>query len=454
MKDYEIIWSEILDKLMTKVSSPCYDIYFSKLTPVALKDGKLILSSPKTSIRNGIMKNFESALNMALRESMAKVEGVVIILHSEIADYAEIESAPEVKKEEFTPTMTKITFQKNFTFDTFVIGDSNKYAAAAAKAVAENPGTNLNPLFIYGKPGLGKTHILHAIGNEILRVNPDLRVYYTTAENYMNDLIYSIRNSNNNELTKQFRDKYRNLDVLMIDDVQFIAKSNSTQDSLFHTFNDLYTDGKQIILSSDRPIKELTYIEDRLTSRFASGVVADIQPPSFETRVAILQKKAYQFKIDVSPEVINYIADKEKYNVRMMEGMLKTVGYYASLNGRTADSIDLVMEALRDSKTNSSGAGEVTIHKIAEVTCEYFGIKQADICGKKKTKELVEPRQLAMYIVTTMLPEIPLASIGQFFGGRDHTTVIHARDKIQQRITVDELYKRKVEDIKNRVLNK
>ena len=454
MKDYEIIWSEILEKLMSKVSSPCYDIYFSKLKAIAVKDGKLILSSPKTSIRNGIMKNFESSLNMALRESMAKVEGIVIVLESELDEYIETDTAPEVKKEEFTPTMTKITFQKDFTFDNFVIGDSNKYAAAAARAVAENPGGNLNPLFIYGKPGLGKTHILHAIGNEILRLNPELRVYYTTAENYMADLIYTIRNSNNNELTKQFRDKYRNLDVLMIDDVQFIAKSNSTQDSLFHTFNDLYTEGKQIILSSDRPVKELSYLEDRLTSRFASGVVADIQPPSFETRVASLQKKAYQFKIDVSPEVINYIADKEKFNVRLMEGMLKTVVYYASLNGRTADSIELVMEALRDSKTNSSGENEITIKKITEITCEYFGIKQADVCGKKKTKELVEPRQLAMYLVTSFLPEIPLATIGQFFGGRDHTTVIHARDKIQHRATEDEYYAKKIEDIRRLILNK
>ena len=453
MKDYEKIWSEILDKLMTKVSAPCYDIYFSKLKPVALKDDKLILLSPLLSVKNMILRDFSAPLNMALRESMVKAEGVVIILESDLPAYTEEEdTVAEQKQEEFNPSMKKIVFQKYFTFDTFVIGDSNKYAAAAARAVAEHPGNNLNPLFIYGRPGLGKTHILHAIGNEILRVNPTLRVYYTTAENYTNDLIYSLRNSNNNELTKQFRDKYRNLDVLMIDDVQFFAKTNSTQDSLFHTFNDLYTEGKQIILSSDRPVKELTQIEDRLTSRFASGVIADIQPPSFETRVAILQKKAYQYKIDVSPEVINYIAEREQYNVRLMEGMLKTVGYYASLNGRTADSIELVKEALRDSSQNAGG--EITIQKIAEMTCDYFGIKQSDICGKKKTKELVEPRQVAMYLVTTILPEIPLASIGQYFGGRDHTTVIHARDKIQQKITEDINYNKKVEDIKNRILNK
>ena len=452
MKDYEKNWSDILDKLMTKVSAPCYDIYFSKLKPIAMKDDKLILSAPMQSVRNVILRDFSAPLNMALRESMVQAEGVVIVLESEAASYAEEKEVIPEKKEEFNPSMQKITFQKNFTFDNFVIGDSNKYAAAAARAVAEHPGTNLNPLFIYGKPGLGKTHILHAIGNEILRVNPELRVYYTTAENYTNDLIYSIRNSNNTELTKQFREKYRNLDVLMIDDVQFLANRNSSQESLFHTFNDLYTSGKQIILSSDRPVKELTYIEDRLTSRFASGVVADIQPPSFETRVAILQKKAYQYKIDVSPEVINYIAEREKYNIRLMEGMLKTVGYFASLNGRRADSVDFVIEALKDSSTNP--AGEITIQKIAEVTCEYFGIKQSDICGKKKTKELVEPRQMAMYLVTSVLPEIPLASIGQFFGGRDHTTVIHARDKIQQKITENENYRKKVEDIKNLVFNK
>lgn len=452
MKDYEKIWSSILDRISTLVSTAAYEIYFAKLKAVAMKDGKLILVAPMPSIKNGITKNFSAPLNMAIRESMEKIEGVIIILENETSQYVEEEEAPAEKKEEFNPSMKKITFQKNFTFDNFVIGDSNKYAAAAARAVAEHPGTNLNPLFIYGKPGLGKTHILHAIGNEILRENPDLRVYYTTAENFTNDLIYSIRNSNNAELSKQFREKYRNLDVLMIDDVQFLANKNSSQESLFHIFNDLYTAEKQIILSSDRPIKELTYIEDRLTSRFASGVVADIQPPAFETRVAILQKKAYQYKIDVSPEVINYIAEREKYNIRLMEGMLKTVGYFAALNGRAADSVEFVTEALRDSSNNQTN--EITISKIAAVTCEYFGIKQADICGKKKTKELVEPRQLAMYVATNLLPEIPLASIGQYFGGRDHTTVIHARDKIQQKITEDEVYKKRVEDIKNLVFNK
>ena len=451
MKDCEKIWASVLDRIATLVPTVCYEIYFSKLKPVTVKDGKLVLSTSMTSIRNGIQKNYAASLSMAIRESLEKIEGALIILDSETSQYVEEEPPTEEKKEEFNPSMKKIVFQKSFTFDNFVIGDSNKYAAAAARAVADHPGTNLNPLFIYGKPGLGKTHILHAIGNEILRKNPDLRVYYTTAENFTNDLIYSIRNSNNTELTKQFREKYRNLDVLMIDDVQFLANKTSSQESLFHIFNDLYTAEKQLILSSDRPVKELTYIEDRLTSRFASGVVADIQPPSFETRVAILQKKAYQYKIDVSPEVINYIAEREKYNVRLMEGMLKTVGYFAALNGRSADSIDFVLEALRDSSSNKTN--DITISKIVQVTSDYFGIKQEDMCGKKKTKELVEPRQMAMYLVTIILPEIPLASIGQFFGGRDHTTVIHARDKIQQKITEDALYKKRVEDLKNLVFN-
>ena len=453
MKEHERIWSSILDRIATHVSTPCYDIYFSKLSPVTVKDGKLILSTSMPSVKNGIMKNFIASLNLAIRESLEKIEGAVIILESEIPQYLDEEARPiEDKREEFSPSMKKITFHKDFTFDTFVIGDSNKYAAAAARAVAEHPGTNLNPLFIYGKPGLGKTHILHAIGNEILRNSPSLRVYYTTAENFTNDLIYSLRNSNNNELMKQFHDKYRNLDVLMIDDVQFLANKTSSMESLFYIFNDLYNAEKQIILSSDRPAKELVGIEDRLTSRFASGVIADIQPPSFETRVAILQKKAYQYKINVSQEVIEYIADKEKYNIRLMEGMLKTVGYYASLNNRSADTVEFVMEALRDSSNNQSN--EISISTIVDVTCEYFGIKKADICGKKKTKELVEPRQLAMYIVTYILPDIPLATIGQFFGGRDHTTVIHARDKIQQKIIENSVYKKKVEDIKNLVLNR
>ena len=449
MKDYEKIWANIMDRVAVLVSTAAFDIYFQKIKPVALKDGKLILMTDP-SVRNSVKKNFFAELNMAIRESMEKIEGVVIITKDELSSY--VEDGVADSKEEFVPSIKKISFQKNYTFDTFVIGDSNKYAAAAAKAVADAPGTNLNPLFIYGMPGLGKTHILHAIGNEILRKNPDLRVYYTTAENFTNDLIYSIRNSNNTELVRQFREKYRNLDVLMVDDVQFLAGKNSSQESLFHVFNDLFTAEKQIILSSDRPIKELTYIEDRLTSRFASGIVADIQPPSFETRVAILQKKAFHYKIDVSPEVINFLAEREKYNIRLLEGMLKTVGYFASLNNRPADSIEFVMEALRES--SGSQSTDITMQKIVEVTCEYFHVKFQDVCGKKKTKELVEPRQMAMYLITVMLPEIPLATIGQFFSGRDHTTVIHARDKMQQKTAEDALSKKRAEDIKNLVFNK
>ncbi len=241
MKDYEKIWSSILDRITTHVSAVCYELYFSKLKPVTIKDGTLILSTQLPSIKNGIMKNFFTDLKIAMRESMEKIENVSIILDSEIEKYVEKKEEPEnqEEKEEFNPSMKKIVFQKSFTFDNFVIGDSNKYAAAAAHAVADHPGTNLNPLFIYGRPGLGKTHILHAIGIEILRNNPNLRVYYTTAENFTNDLIYSIRNSNNTERVKQFRDKYRNLDVLMIDDVQFLVNKTSSQESLFHIFNDL-----------------------------------------------------------------------------------------------------------------------------------------------------------------------------------------------------------------------
>lgn len=449
MLDVKTTWQDILDRICVLVSSASYDIYFSKLKPVTLKDDKLILLAPYASVRQGINKNFMAEVNMAIRESRSLIIGIDIILENQLADY---KTETEEKAEVFSPNIKQISFQKTYTFDSFVIGDSNKYAAAAAQSVAENPGKNLNPLFIYGRAGLGKTHILHAIGNEILRSNPNLKVYYTTAENFTNDLIYSIRNSNNADLSRAFRDKYRNLDVLMIDDVQFLANKTSSQESLFHVFNDLYTAEKQIILSSDRPIKELSYIEERLTSRFASGVVADIQAPSFETRVAILQKKAFAYKIKVSSEVINFLAEREQFNIRVLEGTLKTVGYYASLNHCSADSIEFAMEALRDS-TECTGSA-LSIEKIVDCTSKFFNIKKIDMCGKKKTKELVEPRQYAMYIITNLMPEIPLATIGQFFGGRDHTTVIHARDKMYNRINSEPAVKVKIEDIKNLVLNR
>ena len=319
-------------------------------------------------------------------------------------------------------------------------------------SVADNPGAAANPLFIYGGVGHGKTHLLHAIGNTRSKNKPKLRIIYVTAESFTNELIYSIRNAANAELNKEFREKYRNTDVLMIDDIQFFIGKTSTQEALFHIFNDLHRQDKQIILSSDRPIKELIHLEERLSSRFASGIVANIEPPSLETRIAILQKKAMFYKFNLSDEVLRYIAEKGNTNIRILEGMLRNVIFYGKLNNKSVNDINTVKEALKDYTTDNNDI--VTVSNIIEATCTYFNISSNDIIGKKKSKEIVYPRQIAIYIITEMLSTVPLVSIGQAFGNRDHTTIIHARNKITEELKTNTKLKVQVNDIKNLVLRK
>ena len=339
---------------------------------------------------------------------------------------------------------------KEYTFDNFVVGAYNRIAYEASMAVVENPGTMYNPMFIYSRPGLGKTHLLNAVGNELKKTRPELKVLYITAENFTNDYIFSIRNSKNADVMQNFNNKYRSQDVLLIDDVQFFEKAEKTQEALFHIFNDLYDRHKQIILSSDRPVKNLTFLEERLASRFAAGITVDIGFPSLEDRIAILQKKAQNLKMNVSQEVLYYLADAERNNIRILEGMLKTVHLFSKLNKHDADSVAFAKEALRDSVITADD--NITVQTVADVCCNYFHIKPEDLTGKRRNKEFVVPRQYAMYIVTLVLPSTPLTAIGEYFN-RDHSTVISARDKIGRMYQTDSETKRIVEDIKNLVLN-
>lgn len=450
MIDLNIAWADILDRLSINISSAAYEIYFSPLRPLTSIENKLILVAPRASQKNVLEKNYIPALITAMKECNSFFQEISIILESEADQYYITVSNTESTQPK-TKDTSSIPFNKNYTFENFVVGDSNQMAAAAAMAVAESPGTIINPLFIHSRPGLGKTHILHAIGNALYENMPKLKVLYTTAENFTNDYIYSIRNIKSADVMRNFNNKYRSQDILMIDDVQFFERGEKTQEALFHIFNDLYSSNKQIILSSDRPVKNLAFLDERLTSRFASGIIADILPPNFETRVAILEKKAISYKINISREVIIYLAEKEQYNIRILEGMLKTVGLYSSLNQRPANSIELAKEALRDSAITADD--NITIQSIVNACCSYFNIKMEDITGKRRTKDIVEPRQFAMYIITILLPNTPLATIGEFFS-RDHTTVINARDKIGRLATTDERTKIIIEDLKSLIMNK
>ena len=310
-----------------------------------------------------------------------------------------------------------------YSFDTFVIGNSNRFAHAASLAVAEAPSKAYNPLFIYGGVGLGKTHLMHAIGHYILSQNPDSKVVYVSSEKFTNELINSIREYRNEE----FRNKYRNIDVLLIDDIQFIAGKEGTQEEFFHTFNALHENNKQIIISSDRPPKEIPTLEDRLRSRFEWGLITDIQAPDLETRIAILRKKANIENIVVNDDVMLYIATKIKSNIRELEGALIRVVAYSSLTNSEITE-ELAEEALKDILSGSKPV-EITVDLIKDLISKNYKIKLEDFNSKKRTRAIAYPRQIAMYL-TRELTDLSLPKIGDEFGGRDHTTVIHACDKI------------------------
>ena len=339
-------------------------------------------------------------------------------------------------------------FDSNFTFEKFVVGSSNQIAFAAAKAVAKQPGTLHNPLFIYGGVGLGKTHIMHAIGNEIIKNNKKAKIIYCTTEQFVNDFIDSIRNSKDNEQNRKFREKYRNVDVLMLDDIQFLAGKIGTQEALFHTFNDLYQFKKQIVISSDKHPRELTFLEERLQSRFSSGLTVDISLPDLETRIAILQKKAFYKNVNLPINVIYFIAEKFDKNIRELEGALQKVIFFCQLKGVQPDNIDIIKEALKDDIDVSSHI--LSLDSIVDATCSYFNIKKQEVIGKKKLKQIVQARQIAIYLINDLLG-VPLATIGSYFGGRDHTTIIYARDKIEELAKTDNLVATQIKDIKNMI---
>jgi chromosomal replication initiator protein len=434
-------WKDVSESLSTRLSALSYEVWIATLEPVCVIDNVLVLLTPTASSQALIMKNHINTVRAAAIELNSNITDVEIILEDSKGKYMTLaaEQNKEVPQEEEKP---QSNFIKKYTFDNFLVAPSNQFAAAASMAVAKTPGTQYNPLFIYGGVGLGKTHLLHSIANAILSERPELKVRYVAMEQFMNELIDSIKYNND---SKSFRDKYRNLDVLILDDVQFLAGKTGTQDAIFHTFNDLFLAGKQIILSSDRPAKEIAHLEERVRTRFVSGLVADIQPPDFETRVAILRKKCLQEKYAVDNVVLEFIAEKIDSNIREMEGLLSRVVFYSTLVGKPANSLELAHEALRDYVDVKKES--INAYDIIGACCSYFGISKDEMTGKKKNKEIVLPRQVAMYLITDML-SIPLIPVGQMFGGRDHTTVMHARDKIAEKIAGDPLFRDKVKDIR------
>ncbi|MCK9574387.1 MAG: chromosomal replication initiator protein DnaA [Clostridia bacterium] len=449
MQELKDIWNLVLNLIEKEVTAVSFDLWIKTLEPLEIKGDKLILLSPSTTAKTQLIKYHSIVLKTCIAEVMPNVESFDIIDPTEKESY--LKASEPVNSnciENNIPQNNVNCFNAKYTFDKFVVGKSNQFVYAAARSVAEHPGTKYNPLFIYGGVGLGKTHLLHAIGNFLKTNRPDLKIMYATCEKFTNDYIESLRASKEGA-NHNFREKYRKLDVLMIDDIQFISNKTGTQEEFFHTFNDLYQNNKQIIISSDRPPKEIATLEDRLRSRFASGLIQDIQSPDFETRVAILQKKALQENYNVDSAVITFIAEKLDTNIREMEGLLQRVVFYSNLIGKQSASMAEAEEALKDQIDSKKAS--LSAKNIIDCTCKYYNISEQEIIGKKKNKEIVDPRQISIYIITEML-DLPLATIGQIFGGRDHTTIIHSRDKISELIKTSPRIKIAVTDIKSMVL--
>ncbi len=426
MQELSSLWQAILDKLQLMVSNVSFIMWFKPLKVLDLVDNTtLVISTNSTSAKNQILRNYMDKLTEAVHDILGENIEVEILDQNEEISYIEKNGKKARAKE---VEVSKNPFNAKYTFDNFVVGKSNQFVYAAARAVAEHPGEKFNPLFIYGGVGLGKTHLLHAVGNYLREFNPNLKVMYVTCEQFTNAYIESLGSPSKTKATLEFRSKFRNLDVLMIDDIQFISTKPSTQEEFFHTFNELHEANKQIIITSDRPPKEIKTLADRLRSRFSMGLIQDIQTPDLETRIAILRKKCQIEKYVIDDEVIDYIAERVDSNIRELEGTLSKVYFLANLMGKRSASMEEALEALNGEAEEEKNEG-LTPDAIIEGVCKYFDVTKEDILGKKKSKDVVEPRMIAIYLISDIL-EIPLVSIGKIFGGRDHTTIMHSRDKI------------------------
>ena len=446
MEIVEQKWEEIL--LTVKEEHDLTDVSFNTwLKPLeiySIQNGRIyILVSSEQMGLSYIAKKYYLPLKVAI----AEVTGTEYEIEFVLPDQAKKLVQPRPKKTPITEEAEKSNLNPNYTFDTFVVGNNNRFAHSASLAVAETPGEVYNPLFIYGGVGLGKTHLMHSIAHFIQSNNPDLKVLYVSSETFTNELIESIRNGNNIAMTK-FREKYRNIDVLLIDDVQFIIGKESTQEEFFHTFNELHVAKKQIIISSDRPPKEMETLEERIRSRFEWGLLADIGSPDYETRMAILRKKEEMDGFSLGDDILNYIAINIKSNIRELEGALNKLIAYSNLV-KTEITMEIAVKELQNI-ISPDKPREITPQLIVEVVSEHFGITVDQIMSKSRSSDVAKPRQIAMYLCKNMTDH-PLDSIGQLLGGRDHSTVIHGVKKVTDEISSDPSFANTVETIRKKI---
>lgn len=437
------LWSSVLAQVETKISKPSFETWLKSTKLLSYQNETVTISAPNSFARDWLENHYVHLITGILSD----LTGDDLLIKFVVPKDQDMDDfqlpAPRVKPgqnehQEFLPGM----LNPKYTFDTFVIGSGNRFAHAASLAVAEAPAKAYNPLFIYGGVGLGKTHLMHAIGHYVLEHNPDAKVVYLSSEKFTNEFINSIRDNQ----TVDFRNKYRSVDILLIDDIQFLAGKEQTQEEFFHTFNTLHEESKQIIISSDRPPKEIPTLEDRLRSRFEWGLITDITPPDLETRIAILRKKAKADGLDIPNDVMTYIANSIDSNIRELEGALIRVVAYSSLINRDM-SAELAAEALKDIMPNSKPK-VITILDIQNAVGSQFNVKLEDFKTKRRTKDIAYPRQVAMYLSREMT-DFSLPKIGEEFGGRDHTTVIHAHEKISKMLKDNQQLQQDVKDIRS-----
>ena len=438
--DLTELWQKSLEILRQEIAPVSFETWIVPIKPIAVSNSTVILKIDDSFIKNTVETKYYNLIENTIKHLMGSNYKIAITETENINTEEKAQSnKSEKQKSEFESNINP-----EYVFSTFVVGNSNRLAHAAALAVAESPATAYNPFFLYGGVGLGKTHLMHSIAHYILENNPNAKVLYVSCEKFTNELINSIRDDKNEE----FRRKYRNIDVLLIDDIQFISQKERTQEEFFHTFNALYDAHKQIIISSDRPPKEIKTLEERLRSRFEWGLIADINPPDYETRIAILKKKAENDNIVVNDEVYEYIAKNIVSNIRELEGALTRVVAYSQLTQEKI-SKSLAENALKDIFSDQA-AIEVTPDRIQEVVAAYYNIRPEDITGSKRSSNIAYPRQIAMYLTRRML-DISLPKIGESFGGRDHTTVIHAINKIDDNLKKDKNLQSVIFELENRI---
>ncbi|WP_067926092.1 chromosomal replication initiator protein DnaA [Alicyclobacillus shizuokensis] len=428
-------WEHVLEHMQSTMSGPSYDTWFGETQIIDYNEEKNLITvlCPTEISRSWLEQRYTTQIHDLLLAATGQDFMLRFTTNPDLPtmEARQRQTIPPAEEEEATFSNSEPTrLNPRYTFETFVIGASNRFAHAACLAVAEAPANAYNPLFIYGGVGLGKTHLMHAIGHFVQQNHPQAKVLYITSERFTNDFIHAIRDNT----TRDFRNHYRSIDVLLIDDIQFLAKKEGIQEEFFHTFNTLHENGKQIVISSDRPPKEIQTLEDRLRSRFEWGLLTDIQTPDLETRVAILQRKAKADGLHISSDVYYYIATQFDSNIRELEGALIRVIAYSSLVNQDI-TVELAEQALKD-MIRPDKQRTITVAQIQKVVGDHFGLKVDELKAKRRTKNVVLPRQLAMYLARE-LTELSLPRIGEEFGGRDHTTVLHACDRISQSLQHD-----------------